>query len=217
MAADGPRHAGAITELLHAVEQGDSLARRHLWDLVYGELRQLAHRQALAEKRALGPHTTMLVHEAYLRLVDNGEADVHWHNRRHFFAAAAQAMRRIRVDDARTRARLKRGGPGLVDGSGRPARPGTPGQVPRRAQPAESVADPRAGDDDPLELLALDEALTKLEQVDARKAEVVMLRFFAGMTVEQTASAMGIAPRTVDNLWRVARAWLHRELDGDRR
>lgn len=215
MAADGPRHAGAITELLHAVEQGDSLARRDLWNLVYEELRQLAHRQAQAENRALGPHTTVLVHEAYLRLVDNGDADVHWHNRRHFFAAAAKAMRRIRVDDARSRARLKRGGPGLVDGSGCPARPGTPGHAPGRAQPAESVADPRAGDDDPLELLALDEALTKLERTDPRKAEIVMLRFFAGLTVDQTAAAMGIAPRTVDSLWRVARAWLHRELDGD--
>lgn len=216
MAADGPRDAGAITELLYAVEHGDSLARQRLWGIVYEELRQLAHSQARAENRAVGPHTTVLVHEAYLRLVGDGEAGVHWHNRRHFFAAAAKAMRRIRVDDARPRARLKRGGSGLVGGNGRPTPPRIEGQPAGRVLPVEAVADPRCGDDDPLELLALDEALTALEQVDARKAEVVMLRFFAGLTVEQTAAAMGIAPRTVNNLWRVARAWLHRELDGDR-
>jgi RNA polymerase sigma factor (TIGR02999 family) len=140
-----------------------------------------------ASRRTL--QTTVLVSEAYLRLV--GDADVQWANRRHFFAAAARAMRRIRIDDARKRQRLKRGG-------GRPV-----GQL---------EDDPAAFDQDATELLAIDEALSKLEKADPRKAEVVMLRYFAGLSVEETAAALDIAPRTVDSEWRFAKVWLHREL-----
>ena len=139
--------------------------------------------------------TTAVINEAYLRLV--GDGNIRWASRRHFFGAAAKAMRRILVDDARRRNRLKRGG----------------------GEKAAALTDePGVLDKDPAMTLAIDEALAKLEESDARKAEVVTLKYFGGLTVDEIAQALGIAPRTVDFEWRFARAWLHRELSkGDSR
>ena len=180
---------GQVTQLLEAVGKGDASAGDKLWSLIYGELHALAQRQLAAEGSGCTLQPTTMVHEAYFRLV--GDSDVQWANRRHFFAAAAQAMRRIRIDDARRRRRLKRGG----------------GEHPSPLQEAPAVFD-----QDPAEILALDEALVKLEQVDGRKAEVVLLRYFAGLTVDETANALGISARTVGYEWRFTRAWLRREL-----
>jgi RNA polymerase sigma factor (TIGR02999 family) len=177
-----------ITQLLAAVGQGDAGAQDQLWAAIYNELRQLAHHQLRPEPIGPSLQTTVLVHEAYLRLL--GDAKTDWANRRHFFAAAAQAMRRIRVDDARKRNSLKRGG----------------GHAP------ELHAEPAAAASDDADLLALDEALKKLEQDAPRQAEIVMLRYFAGLNVDETAQALDVSPRTVDTDWRLARAWLHREL-----
>ncbi|MGB2986602.1 MAG: ECF-type sigma factor [Phycisphaerae bacterium] len=178
-----------LTQLLAAVGQGDEAAQSKLWSLVYNELHSLAQGQLAAEVGGGVRQPTSLVHEAYLRLT--ADENFHWANRRHFFAAAAKAMRRIRIDDARRRDSLKRGG----------------GQQPGPMQEAPAVFD-----QDPAEVLAIDEALNKLEQIDPRKAEVVMLRYFAGFTVDQCAHALEVSPRTVDNEWRFARAWLRREL-----
>jgi len=200
-----PTTQTSVTRLLQAAEQGEAAARERLWSLVYDELRRIAQAQMAAESPASGLQTTILVHEAYLRLV--GSEPVGWNSRAHFFAAAANAMRRIRVDDARKRARLKRGGGrhpvGLDHG----------GSGVRKAGPAAALG--RDDDDNALDLLALDEALDRLEALDARKAQVVMLRYFAGLSIDETAAALGIAPRTVDSDWRFARAWLHRALSGE--
>ena len=178
-----------VTLLLDAVVQGDESAQNRLWSVIYDELHRLAQQQMANEAPGRTLQTTALVHEAYLRLM--GGEDVHWSNRRHFFGAAARAMRQIRIDDARRRHRLKRGG----------------GERPRRLQ-----EDPGVFDQDPADVLAINEALDKLEQRDSRQAEVVMLRYFAGLSIDECASAMGVSPRTVDADWRLARAWLHREL-----
>lgn len=191
-------HAGGkptqpVTALLSAVGGGDAAALAQLWNLVYDELRGVAHRQLAGDRPADRLQTTILVHEAYCRLV--GDEPIQWANRRHFFAAAARAMRQIRVDDARRRGRQKRGG-GVA--------------------PTPLDHEPGVCDADPAEILALEEALTRLEQLDPQKAELVMLRYFAGLTIDETAAALGLAPRTVDKEWRFARAWLHRALsDGD--
>lgn len=178
-----------LTQLLVAANRGDAAAAARLWAVVYAELHRLAHRQLAGEGRHGSLSATALVNEAYLRLA--GHAPVAWANRRHFFAAAAEAMRRIRVDAARQRRRLKRGG----------------GQAPEALH-----ADPAVAPDDPAELLALDEALCRLEQLDPRRAEVVKLRYFVELTVDETAAVLDVAPRTVDSDWRFARAWLHRAL-----
>jgi RNA polymerase sigma factor (sigma-70 family) len=217
MSLELPRLAGPVTQLLDAAACGDKSAHEQLWSLVYDELHRAARQQLAGEQRGVNLQTTVLVHEAYLRLVGNGQ--VHWANRRHFFAAAAKAMRRICVDDARKRERLKRGGPGLgrknaaraaakggADGQGACAWHGPNGPL------GNEVSRAAVFDRDPGELLALDEALAKLEKEDPAKAEIVMLRYFAGLTIEETAVALGLAPRTVAKLWRFARAWLHREL-----
>lgn len=183
-----------VTTVLAAIGQGDAAALETLWQLVYDDLRRVAHRQLAGDRAADRLQTTVLVHEAYLRLVGDGGGPVEWASRRHFFAAAARAMRRIRVDDARSRKRLKRGGGD---------RPGT------------LTAEPGVWDPDPVELLALDEALNRLEEHDPRKAEVVMLRYFAGLTIDETAALLEISPRQVDKEWRFARAWLHRALKGE--
>ncbi len=154
--------------------------------------------------------TTGLVNEAYLRLVGNN--NVRWNNRRHFFAAAAKAMRHIRIDDARKRNRLKRGGAGVGTEARRHGgtEEGTrPGGLKPAALPVEDVA---AFDQDPVEVLAVDEALRKLEQTDPRKAEVVMLRYFAGLNREEIAQALEVSVSAVDKDWRFARTWLWREL-----
>ena len=178
-----------VTRLLAAASQGDPAAKDRLWETVYAELRDLAHGQLRSEQPGRDLQTTILVHEAYVRLV--GDDDLQWANRRHFFFAAAQAMRRIRVDYARKRRGLKRGG-------GRPAEP--------------LGEEPAAPDGDGAELLALNDALQKLEQEAPRQAEVVMLRYFAGLSIGETAEALGVSPRTVDVDWRLAKAWLHRAL-----
>jgi len=178
-----------ITQLLAAVGQGDESASERLWTAIYEELHSLAQRQMANEAPGGTLQPTSLVHEAYLRLL--GGEDVHWNNRRHFFAAAAKAMRQIRIDDARKRKRLKRGG----------------GQKPEVLQEGPPVFD-----QDPIEVLAIDEALRKLGSTDPRKAELVALRYFAGLTMDEIAHAMGLPARTVDREWSFARAWLHREL-----
>ena len=180
-----------VTSLLERASAGDAIATSELFPLVYEELRRLAA-QHLGEERA--GHTlqpTALVHEAYLRLV--GPEDVKWQNRAHFFGAAAQAIRRILVDHARGRGRLKRGGPSAA-------------RAP--LENIEVIAPPSSEAD----LLALDEALSRLAALDPAKARVVELRYFGGLSLEDTAKAMEISVATVSRYWEFARVWLHREL-----
>lgn len=183
-----------LTMLLNAAGMGDSAAASALLPMVYEELRVLAH-QRLAKEAGGGQAITMqatgLVHEAYIRLVKDTEAQ--WNGRNHFFAAAAIAMRRILVERARERAQLKRGGG-------------------RERVPLEEAL--RIDEDDPLQTIALDEAMSRLEARDPRKVRVVMLRYFAGLSVEETAEAMDLSETTVKAEWAFARAWLRRELDG---
>ncbi len=185
-----------ITAILDAASRGDEAARERLWSVVYDELHAIARRQLVGERAECTLQTTALVNEAYLRLV--GDNDQGWSNRRHFFAAAARAMRCIRIDQARRRRAEKRGG----------------GRRPVDLDVGQIVVDGL----DASELLALDEALDRLEQIDAEKAEIVMLRYFAGLTIVETAEVLGRSPRKVNSQWRFARAWLHRELStGDSR
>jgi len=218
----GTRETGQITRLLVAAGQGDSAAHERLWAAIYDELHFIARRQLAAESPRHAIQPTSLVHEAYLRLTDDDGNDVCWQNRRHFFSAAAQAMRRIRVDDARMRNRLKRGGPGVAPTDCAVVLGGAP-HVPKppamggQAPPLRSVVDDAGEghpvfDQDPAETLAIDEALTRMEKEEPRQAEVVVLRYFAGLSIDECAEALDVAPRTVDNNWRYAKAWLHREL-----
>ena len=181
-----------ITDLLAISAQGDASVTEELWSVLYDELHRIARAQVAAEpsRRSLQP--TTLVHEAYFRLF--GGPEVQWTNRRHFFSAAAEAMRRIRIDDARKRNRLKRG-------SGR--------------QPSAMADEPPIFDQNPIEVVAIGEALEELERQDARKAEVVKLRYFTGLTVDESAAVLNVSPRTVDKDWAFARAWLHRRLSGN--
>ena len=203
---DGPVVPGAasheITLAIRALRQGEPGASDELIELVYAELRDLA-RSRLAREPGGGAGMTLdataLVHEAYLRVTRKPEQHVQsWDGRGHFFGAAALAMRRILVERARHQRRLKHGGGraqvGLTDA-------------------AMQLETPASGGTD---LIALDEALSRLEQFDARKARVVSLRFFAGLSVEETAAAMDLSPATVKNEWAFARAWLHREMSGGR-
>ncbi len=199
---------GQITQLLDAVGRGEGDAVDRLWALIYEELRGLARHQMAAEPPGKTLQPTALVHEAYLRLF--GDSGGSFANRKHFFAAAARAMRCIRTDDARRRNRQKRGGDGGVRSEG--TGPGgcsasDLGRVHSAARlPVEDVA---AFDQDPAELLAVDEALGRLEREDPRKAKVVEMRYFVGLTIEETAEVLDVSPRTVDSDWRFARAWLH--------
>ena len=177
-----------VTRLLQRAGDGDASARDQLWHVVYAELKQIAAYQLAAEHGDVTLAPTVLVHEAFLRLVG---ADGRFENRRHFFAAAARAMRRIRIDDARRRKRQKRGGGVNLSPLG---------------------DEPPDLNDDADTVLAVDEVLDRLRDIDPRKHEVVELRYFAGLTVDETAAAMGISARTVNVDWRFARAWLHREL-----
>ena len=170
-------------------------------DAHHEELRRIARRQAAAESPGQAPWPTSLVNEACLRLF--GDEPANWASRRHFFATAARIMRNIRVDDARKRKRLKRGG-----GRRRVS-------LEAAAAGQASGADRGNWADDPGDVLALDEALARLEQIDPRKAELVNLRFFAGLTREQIGEILGIAPRTVDKEWHFARAWLRRALSDE--
>jgi RNA polymerase sigma factor (TIGR02999 family) len=179
-----------VTQILDAVSRGEAQAAEQLLPLVYEELRLLAAQRLAQEKPGQTLQATALVHEAYLRLVGN-DADPQWDNRGHFFAAAAEAMRRILVEKARHKAAQKHGG-------GRTRQNLDPLNVP--------AAEPRE------DLLALDQALTKLAQVDASAARLVELRYFAGLTLPDAALALGVSSRTADRLWAYAKAWLHREI-----
>ena len=182
-----------VTRILSAIERGDPRAADELLPLVYNELRELAARRLARENRGQTLQATALVHEAYLRLVGgDGHGYVpRWDGRGHFFAAAAEAMRRILVDKARRDRSRKRGG-GLI----------------RHNLEAAQVAVPEA----PQDLLALDEALTALERSDARLARLVELRYFAGLTLKQAADVLGVSSRTADSDWAYAKAWLLAEL-----
>ena len=181
-----------VTRILSAIEQGDPHAAEQLLPLVYGELRRLAAQKLVQEKPGQTFEATGLVHEAYLRLVDVDKVQ-HWNSRGHFFAAAAEAMRRILVDNARRKASTKRGGQfDRID-------------LPELAQPAE---------EEPIDLLALDDALKKLEQLHPDKARIVTLRFFAGLSIEETAQALGISRTTAQRNWAFARAWLFGQIHG---
>jgi RNA polymerase sigma factor (TIGR02999 family) len=179
-----------VTRVLSAIEGGDPHAAEQLLPLVYRELRKLAAQKLAQEKAGQTLEATALVHEAYIRLVDVDKAQ-HWNSRGHFFAAAAEAMRRILVEDARRKKALRRGG----------------NRQRQNLDLAEPAA-PRLSDD----VLALDEALEKLAAKDRVKAELVKLRYFAGLTIEQTAEALGISVATANRYWDYARAWLHQEI-----
>ena len=179
-----------VTHILSAIEQGDPHAAAQLLPLVYDELRQLAAQKLAEEKPGQTLDATALVHEAYLRLAGPGE-EPHWDNRRHFFAAAAEAMRRILVEQARHKQSLRQGG-------GRKRQPLEPAEI---AAPEPS-----------LDVLAVNDALERFEQADPPKAGLVKLRYFAGLTIPQAAEALGISSTTADRYWAYARAWLFREL-----
>jgi RNA polymerase sigma-70 factor (ECF subfamily) len=175
-----------ITQLLMNWSQGDKAALDQLVPLVYPELRRLAKRHMDRESPAHTLQTSALINEAYLKLVD--QQNVKWQNRAHFFAMAAQVMRHILVDHARTRNYAKRGG-------GAPKLP---------LDEAAALTAQRAG-----QLIALDDALTDLASLDERKSQIIELRFFGGLSLEETAEVMKISPSTVQREWRAAKAWLH--------
>jgi RNA polymerase sigma factor (TIGR02999 family) len=179
-----------ITRILSAIEQGDPHAAEQLLPLVYDELRKLAAQRMAQEKPGQTLQATALVHEAYLRLLGAEQAQ-RWDNRRHFFAAAAEAMRRILINRARDRGRRKRGG----------------GWRRLRLEHIDiSLAEP------PDELLDLSDALDKLAQEDPACAELVKLRFFAGLTLDEAAETLGVVRRTADRYWAFARSWLYAAL-----
>jgi RNA polymerase sigma factor (TIGR02999 family) len=181
---------GDVTHILSAIENGDSSAAEQLLPLVYDELRQLAATRLAHEQPGQTLQATALVHEAYLRLVGTEQVQ-HWDSRRHFFAAVAEAMRRILLDRARGKRRLKRGGSW------------------RRLRLDDidlSVSEP------PDDFIAVDEALQKLAQEDPLCAELVKLRFFAGLTLDDAAQTLSVSRRTADRYWAFARSWLYNEL-----
>jgi RNA polymerase sigma factor (TIGR02999 family) len=175
-----------VTGILAAIEQGDPSAAEQLLPLVYQELRQLATAKLAHEKPGQTLDATALVHEVYLRLVDVEQAQ-HWNSRGHFFAAAAEAMRRILVENARRKMRVKHGG-----------------ALQRHDLEALDLASPQTPD----ELVALSEALDRLAATNAPAAELVKLRFFAGLTNDEAAAALGVSPRKANQMWSYARAWL---------
>jgi len=180
-----------VTRILAAIEQGDVRAADKLLPLVYQELRQLAAQRLSKESPGQTLQATALVHEAYLRLV--GSEEQNWSGRSHFFAAAAEAMRRILIDIARRKQSLKYGG-----------------DRKRVALDEAMVSDDKAMPAD--DMIALDEALQKLSKKDKVKADLVKLRYFAGLTIEQTAEILGISATTAKRYWAYARAWLLREI-----
>jgi len=180
-----------VSRILSAIEQGDPHAADQLLSLVYDDLRALAAQKLASEKPGQTLQATALVHEAYLRLIDLNKAQ-HWDSRRHFFAAAAEAMRRILVEKARRKRSIKHGGQRA------------------RIDLDEALV---VGDDLRENLLELNELLEQLAGADPRAAELVKLRFFGGLTGEQTAEVLGISPRAADLLWAYARAWLFEKLN----
>jgi RNA polymerase sigma factor (TIGR02999 family) len=182
-----------VTRILSALEQGDPKAAEQLLPLVYDELRKLADQKLAQEKPGQTLQATALVHEAYVRLVEPDPTQP-WNSRGHFFAAAAEAMRRILVESARRKKRQKHGG-----------------DRKRQDLDAEQLALPEPRED----VLALDEALTRFAAIHPQAAELVQLRYFAGLSIPDAASAVGVSPRTADRLWAYAHAWLHQEIVGE--
>jgi RNA polymerase sigma factor (TIGR02999 family) len=181
-----------VTRILSAIDSGDTQAADQLLPLVYAELRRLAAQKLARESPGQTLQATALVHEAYVRLVDKDHPQ-QWNSRGHFFAAAAEAMRRILVESARHKQSLKAGGDRC----------------------REELPDIEAPGPEPeIDLLALNEALIKFETQDKRRAELVKLRFFAGFTIEQAAQALGVSTSTADNDWAYARSWLRVEMQG---
>lgn len=178
-----------VSRLIESLKNGDADAAAALMPLLYDELHRLAVYYMRSERAGHTLQPTALVNEAYLRLVDQRESN--WQNRAHFIAAAAQAMRRVLIDHARSKQRVKRGGMQVK-------------------VPLEDIA--LAAEEQPQDLIALDAALDRLAQLDARQSKIVELRYFGGLTVEQTAEVLGVSAPTVKRDWAVARAWLHREL-----
>ncbi|MBN2446963.1 MAG: sigma-70 family RNA polymerase sigma factor [Phycisphaerae bacterium] len=179
-----------VTRILKDLKDGDRAAADALLAAVYDELRRLATRKVARERPGQTLQATALVHEAYLRLV--GDTDADWQNRGHFFAAAAEAMRRILVEQARRKSRIKHGG----------------GRHRRDLKDDDLVVPPESVD-----LIALDEALEKLSHEDRVKAELVKLRYFTGLTVAEAGAALGISRATADRYWQFARAWLYNEIN----
>jgi RNA polymerase sigma-70 factor, ECF subfamily len=184
-----PSPPGEITLLLNRISAGEQEEYNRLAELVYAELRKIASHVMVSESRDHTLQPTMMATEAYFKLVDHRSHN--WQNRAHFFAVAAQAMRRIMVDYGRKRRSLKRGG------------------TSRRVELDQAA---NVALDSHEDVLALDEALTRLEAIDQRQSQIVELRYFSGLTEEETAAALGIGLRTVKREWAVARAWLHAEL-----
>jgi RNA polymerase sigma factor (TIGR02999 family) len=182
-----------VTRILSAIEEGDPNAAGQLLPQVYDELRRLAAQKLAQEKPGQTLQATALVHEAYLRLVDT-EKGQHWNSRGHFFAAAAEAMRRILVDQARRKLSLRGGG-----------------NLQRQPIEDQEIEAPEPS----VDLLAVHEALERFQDVDAAAAQIVKLRYFAGLTIPQIAEALGISTSTADRSWAYARAWLHAALKRD--
>jgi RNA polymerase sigma factor (TIGR02999 family) len=183
-----------VTQILHALAHGDPSAASQLLPLVYDELRRLAALKLAHENPGQTLQPTALVHEAYLRLVGAENLPREWEGRGHFFAAAAEAMRRILVESARRKHSQKRGS----------------GRTPQALEP-DQIAAPEVSED----LLALDEALTRLAELHPRAAQVVQLRYFGGLTIKEAAQALDISSRTVDADWAYARSWLLAAIRGD--
>jgi RNA polymerase sigma factor (TIGR02999 family) len=187
-----------VTRILQALAEGQTPATpatEQLLPLVYEELRRIARRCMADESAGQTLQPTALVHEAYLRLLGSDGEQLHWNSRGHFFAAAATAMRRILIERARHKQAEKRGG-------------GRDRLSLEAVEPASNASEP-----EPDALVALDAALSRLERLDARKAKIVMLRYFAGLTIEQTAQAMELSVTTVKQEWQFARAWLQTEVE----
>jgi RNA polymerase sigma factor (TIGR02999 family) len=193
MVAGGGCLVSEVNEILHALEAGDPLAADRLLPLVYDELRKLATAHLGQEQPGQTLQPTALVHEAFLRLVGGANPE-QWNSRGHFFAAAAVAIRRILIDNARRKRSLKRGG-----------------QFARRELDELPLPLPEPRED----VLALDEALRKLEVADPQAAKLVQLLYFGGLTLPEAARTIGVSPRTAGSLWAYARAWLRREIEAD--
>lgn len=185
-----PGETGEISRLLGRAARGDDVAASELLPLVYEQLRAVAQQRMAAENPGHTLQATALVHEAFLRLA--GPRELPWENQAHFYSAAAEAMRRILVDHARGKKRVKRGG---------------------EAQKVILNVVDLAAAENPVEIMALDEAFRRLEQQEPEAAQVVSLRFYAGLSVDETAKTLELSPRTVDRRWKFARAWLFRELN----
>jgi RNA polymerase sigma factor (TIGR02999 family) len=182
-----------VTRVLSAIDQGDPRAAEQLLPLVYDELRKLAAQKLALEQPGQTLQATALVHEAYLRLVGGGAASISWNSRGHFFGAAAAAMRRILIENARRKRSVKHAGE----------------RVRVNLEGLDLADEPP-----PEQLLALDDALTRLAAEDPQKAELVKLRFFTGLSIEAAAEALAISPATAKRWWTFARAWLLREVEG---